>query len=175
MSNIGPALPPHLQKKRAATPESEAESGPPPKARSRSPSPDQAGPALPPHILAARRAKAQAQASASSSSSSSSPQVASASNESKKAYGPTLPGSVAPVTAAATAPTLAPALPPRPAYAGYEDDDDDDDDDDVGPRPEMAYRGDQPGDAVREFLEREERVNKLREVRHNSSLTISRL
>lgn len=27
----------------------------------------------------------------------------------------------------------------------------------------MAYRGDQPGDAVREFLEREERVNKLRE------------
>jgi hypothetical protein len=164
MSNIGPALPPHLQKKRAATPESEPESGPQPKARSRSPSPDQAGPALPPHILAARRAKAQAQASASSSSSSLAP-VTSASVESKKTYGPTLPGSVAPVTAAATAPTLAPALPPRPAYAGYEDDADDDDD--VGPRPEMAYRGDQPGDAVREFLEREERVNKLREVRHD--------
>ena len=159
MSNIGPALPPHLQKKRAATPDSEPESGPQPKARSRSPSPDQAGPALPPHILAARRAKAQAQASSSSSSSSSAP-VASASIESKKTYGPMLPGSSA--SATATAPTLAPALPQRPAYAGYEDDDDDDD---VGPRPEMAYRGDQPGDAVREFLEREERVNKLREVR----------
>lgn len=162
MSNIGPALPPHLQKKRATTPESEPESGPQPKARSRSASPDQAGPALPPHILAARRAKAQAQASASSSSSSSSAPVASASNESKKTYGPTLPGSSA--SATATVPTLAPALPRRPVYADYEDDGDDDD---VGPRPEMAYRGDQPGDAVREFLEREERVNKLREVRHD--------
>jgi hypothetical protein len=89
--------------------------------------------------------------------------VTSASVESKKTYGPTLPGSIA--SATATVPTLAPALPQRTAYENYEDDDDDDDD--VGPRPEMAHRGDQPGDAVREFLEREERVNKLREVRRN--------
>jgi hypothetical protein len=72
-----------------------------------------------------------------------------------------LPGSSA-SAAAATVPALAPALPQRTAYTNYEDDDDDDD---VGPRPEMAYQGDRPGDAVREFLEREERVNKLREVR----------
>ena len=139
MSDIGPALPPHLQKRRAATPEAE----PKPQA---SPSVEEVGPALPPHILAARKAKA-----AQASTSIVTPPVAPlSSSESKKTYGPTLP-------AAGAAPPVS-----RTAYAEY---DEEDDDDDVGPRPEMAYRGDQPGDAVREFLEREERVNKLREVR----------
>jgi len=140
MSNIGPALPPHLQRKR--TPSPDPEEGPsviPPADPA-----EEAGPALPPHILAARRAKAaQAQAGSSAQASSSTPSV-----EIKKTYGPTLPGAVS-------------SAPSRPIY---EEDDDDDDDDDVGPRPEMAYRGDRPGDGVREFLEREERLEKLREV-----------
>jgi hypothetical protein len=141
MSNIGPALPPHLQKKR--TPSPSPEDGP--SAVPLEESPEEAGPALPPHILAARRAKAaQAQAGSSAQASSSVPSV-----ETKKTYGPTLPGAV-------------PSTSSRPVY---EEDDDDDDDDDVGPRPEMAYRGDRPGDGVREFLEREERLEKLREVR----------
>jgi hypothetical protein len=139
MSNIGPALPPHLLRKRE--PSAEVEEGP-----SLAPSAEaaeEAGPALPPHILAARRAKA-AQAQAGSSVQASSSTSAS---ESKKTYGPTLPGNT-------------PTAPARPTY-----DEEDDDDDDVGPRPEMAYQGDRAGDGVREFLEREERLNKLREVR----------
>lgn len=167
MSNIGPALPPHLQKRRAASPksESESEAGPTPTPASASESrasPEEVGPALPPHILAARKAKA---AALSASSSSPSPTAAGPSSSSsvpaersKKTYGPALPGS---------GPTVAaPSLPQRPVYPDFEEDDDDDDD--VGPRPEMAYRGDQPGDGVREFLEREERMNKLREVRLRS-------
>ena len=139
MSNIGPALPPHLQRKRTPTPEAEEV----PSTVLASDPPEEAGPALPPHILAARRAKAaQAQSGPSAQTSSSTP-----SSESRKTYGPTLPGA-------------APSAPSRPIY-----EDEDDDDDDVGPRPEMAYRGDRPGDGVREFLEREERLEKLREVR----------
>jgi hypothetical protein len=143
MSSIGPDLPPHLQKRKAEA--SKPEEPGSLSALIQPESPEEAGPSLPPHLLAARRAKA-AQAQAQPSSTGAHGPSPSASSEVKRTYGPTLPGATPP--------------PSRPVYGQY----DDDDDDDVGPRPDMIRPGDREGDGVREFLEREERLNKLREV-----------
>jgi hypothetical protein len=136
----GPALPPHLQKDRSVSTSSTA--GP-----SRSIPPgeqieetEEVGPSLPPHILAARRAKAGGSTGPVSQS-----------------QGPVLPPS------AAAGPSR--SRPVGPTFLGNLSDDDDDD---IGPRAYMAHTGDREGDGVREFLEREERLNKIREVRRSN-------
>lgn len=129
MSDIGPALPPHLQKQRAAARANEQDSED--KAPETAQEPNVVGPALPPHLLAARKAKlASEKADASGSSSAAAPAA-------RRPIGPLFPAS---------------ALGPES-----------DDEDDVGPRPDITDSNDGPSDGVKEFLEREERRNKLRE------------
>ncbi|OCF30574.1 hypothetical protein I316_07775 [Kwoniella heveanensis BCC8398] len=139
---IGPALPPHLAHlagngDRSPSPEGPA---PPTTAGPAGPSAagqddeeddDDFGPALPPHLLAARKAN--------------------------KVAGPTLDPVGRPLPSAG--PSRA-SPPPGPSY-GY--DDDDSDDDVIGPMPVQASGEEETGSAVREFLEREERMRKAAE------------
>lgn len=137
MSSIGPALPPHLQKTRQQSPH-------------QSPSvkeDDIAGPSK-----------------------------ATETEDEADDFGPALPPHLAAKRKAAVA---GPSLPPRDrstspkrnvgptlpphlaAQRGYESESDDDD---VGPSIHMASKGPSEGDGVREFLEREARIAKEREV-----------
>lgn len=136
MSSIGPALPPHLQK-------------------TRQPSPPESGPERGTGVAGPSNA---------------------AEEDAADDFGPALPPHLAAKRKAAVAgPTLpprdrssspkrnvGPTLPPHlAAQRGY----DSDSDDDVGPSIHMASRGPSEGDGVREFLEREARIAKEREVR----------
>src|SRR5882757_1679939 len=62
-----------------------------------------------------------------------------------------------------TFPSYAPTYDPATYHDG-EDEDDDDDDDDFGPKPLPAGMQHQQTDAVKEFIEREEKRRKLAEV-----------
>jgi hypothetical protein len=139
MSSIGPALPPHLQNRVKDTAEGSAITPQQsvvanPTTTTEEDEEDSFGPALPPHLLAKRK---NAVAGPSAPPADSPPQITG-----PKSVGPTLP------------PHLA-------GRRGYESDSDDDD---VGPSIHMASRGESAGDGVREFLEREARIAKEREV-----------
>ncbi|WVQ93392.1 hypothetical protein IAU59_000461 [Kwoniella sp. CBS 9459] len=137
---IGPALPPHLAHLagnggRSPSPEGPARpsAGPAVPAASsdeEDEEDDDFGPALPPHLLAARKTKA---------------------------AGPSLP------PAGPSYPAAGPSRPSPPAGPSFYDDNDDSDDDVIGPMPVQASGDEEAGSAVREFLEREERMRKAAE------------
>lgn len=140
MSSIGPALPPHLQNRNKddgvkSTTESQQAAGPNATAVNEEDEEDSFGPALPPHLLAKRK---------------------------NAVAGPSAPSANSPPPASTVAKNVGPTLPPHlAARREYESDSDDDD---VGPSIHMASRGESAGDGVREFLEREARIAKEREV-----------
>lgn len=144
MSSIGPALPPHLQRIRHQSPQ-EKDSGK--ESGTAGPSTetvaededDDFGPALPPHLLAKRKAAVAGPARPPSRDRSASPAFR------KRNVGPALP------------PHLA-------SQQGHESDSDED----VGPSIHMASKEQSEGDGVREFLEREARIAKEREVRRRT-------
>jgi hypothetical protein len=129
------------------------------------------GPTLPPHLQKAR------QQSPGSGSAGPSAAPARAESEEDADFGPALPphllakrkanvaGTSLPPSAAGNSSSskhnVGPTLPPHlAAQRGYESESDDD----VGPSIHMASKGQSEGDGVREFLEREARIAKEREV-----------
>ncbi|WVF65746.1 hypothetical protein IAT40_000478 [Kwoniella sp. CBS 6097] len=140
---IGPALPPHLAHLAGNGARSPSPEGPaPPPAGPAVPAAnadeeeeedddDDFGPALPPHLAAARKAKA---------------------------AGPSLPPAGPSLPSAGPSRPSGVAAPARPSYY-----DDDSDDDVIGPMPVQASGEEESGSAVKEFLEREERMRKAAE------------
>lgn len=134
-SSIGPALPPHLQQRAAAAQKSLAGGA----GDDDDSSDDEAGPALPPHILAARKAGV-------APSPAVGPQRPPVAGPSRPPAGPSRP-------------VAGPSLPPPQSRYQL---DSDSDDDVVGPRP-SAPGEDDGYSAVRDFEERERRWAKERE------------
>lgn len=149
---IGPTLPPHLARLAAASSRSPSASPPPGPSVPAGPAlpvdkdeEDDYVPALPPHLLAARQARA------------------SSSGVEKKAAGPSIGPSVGPSIGPGL-PIAEPARPSSvsgPSFLG----DDDSDDEVIGPVPvpTAGEEEDEAQAAVREFLEREERRRKQAE------------
>lgn len=152
MSSIGPELPPHLlNQQKSSSDEGVEEENPsvitvgpqiPPQLLSEPYNDDEDEdeddyvPALPPDLIAARVAGPSAPPEASSSASLG-----------KRQLGPSLP-------------TYAPTYDPHHYYS----DEDDDDDDDFGPKPLPPGMQHEATDAVKEFMEKEERRRKQIEV-----------
>lgn len=159
---IGPALPPHLAHLAGRADNSDEDLAGPSLPRSTTPpaapaadqggddesEDDSFGPALPPHLLAARKAAI-----------GPSRPPAGAEVPAPAVAGPSRPySSPSPprINSRQAGPSVGPARPP----AAY-DDNDDDSDDEIGPRPDAAVLSGGSGraekSAVQEFLEREER------------------
>ncbi|WVQ81589.1 hypothetical protein IAT38_003713 [Cryptococcus sp. DSM 104549] len=156
---IGPSLPPHLAHLVARSSSPEDEPGPtPPGPSLPAPAPAAAPvdddeeedyvPALPPHLLAARQAKGAIGPSAPGPVAG--PSLPSAGPVGPRPLGPSLPG-------AGPSRPPGPAPGPGPAYP-----DEDSDDEVIGPMPVPSLSGEAEdgSDAVREFMEREERRRK---------------
>lgn len=150
---IGPALPPHLAHLAAASSRSPSASPPPGPLAPTGPAlpvdeeeGDDYVPALPPHLLAARQARA------------------SSSGVEKKSVNLSIGPSVSP-SIGATLPTAGPARSSSISGPSFPEDDDSDDEV-IGPVP-VPTAGEEEEDeaqaAVREFLEREERRRKQAE------------
>ncbi|KAF9560291.1 hypothetical protein CPC08DRAFT_665632 [Agrocybe pediades] len=165
-SNIGPEIPPHILKQLNASndgqdEEDKAEAGP-----STTPSAN-IGPQIPAHLLNAKPDSG-SKLQVIDDDEDDGPQPARAG----PSIGPTMPPS-RPVAGPSMPPpsrddgkrVLGPSLPTyAPTYdpnAQYNDDDDSDDD--IGPKPLPAGMQHQQSDAVREFLEREEKMRKAAE------------
>lgn len=148
---IGPALPPHLAHLAAASSRSPSASPPPGPLAPTGPAlpVDEEGddyvPALPPHLLAARQARA------------------SSSGVEKKSVNLSIGPSVSP-SIGATLPTAGPARSSSISGPSFPEDDDSDDEV-IGPVPvpTAGEEEDEAQAAVREFLEREERRRKQAE------------
>ncbi|KIR58544.1 hypothetical protein I314_05792 [Cryptococcus bacillisporus CA1873] len=152
---IGPALPPHLAHLAAASSRSPSASPPPGPSVPAGPAvlvdkeeeEEEYVPALPPHLLAARKARA------------------SSSGVEKKAASPSIGTSVGPSvgTTLPAAGLSRPSSVPSPSFP----EDYDSDDEVIGPVPVPTAGGEEDDDeaqaAVREFLEREERRRKQAE------------
>lgn len=163
MSSIGPQLPPHLQHLASNngdddSDEEAATSGPqlPPghgaskvedeqedEKESVGPQPTVIGPSIPSHLMKSTTPPPPSHSRVSQ------PQGPDAGSSSKRVVGPTLP-SYGPTYNAST-------------FNNIEDDDDSDED--VGPKPLPSGMRHEESDAVKEFLDREERMRKAREVR----------
>ena len=83
--------------------------------------------------------------------------------EIRKEAGPSTPTSGPPTGKRQVGPTF-PSYAPTYDPTTYHDDSEDDDDDDFGPKPLPAGMQHQQTDAVKEFIEKEEKRRKLAEV-----------
>ncbi len=163
MSAIGPELPPHLLKRvnnvDDGVDEDAKELGPALPTQGTTSKTSSIGPQFPTHLIGAG--------------------ASNDNDEEDDDYVPALPPSLAASRAGGSKPAetsapstsqrrvLGPSLPGRDRYE--EDDDDDSSDDDFGPMPPPAHGGpvrdDGMSEGVREFLAREERMQKAKEVR----------
>ncbi|KII86248.1 hypothetical protein PLICRDRAFT_164662 [Plicaturopsis crispa FD-325 SS-3] len=134
MSSIGPELPPHLLARPKST-EADKDDSPPP------PATVNVGPQIPPELLQRPQ-----------------PTVTEDEDEDEDDYVPQLPPDL---IASRAGPSKRPVIGPSfPSAQDHDRRQDDDSDDDVGPMPLPAGYSYQQGDAVREFMEKEERRRK---------------
>ncbi|KAF5340569.1 hypothetical protein D9611_007467 [Ephemerocybe angulata] len=177
MSNIGPQLPPHLQHLISSSPDEEDDENhdsgsstlgpqlPPGFGTSSKANDDESdvigpqagiGPAIPAHLLGSSSRRDEAEHKSTmlppplppSRGPPPRPATEAGPSAGPKVMGPTLPN---------YGPTY------NPSTFNNIEDDDDDSDDDVGPKPLPAGMKHEESDAVKEFLEREERMRKARE------------
>ena len=151
-SNIGPQIPAHLLNRQEESKlnvyDDDDDAGPQPNiGPSIGPSipASSIGPSIPAHLRSSSSSRPVAGPSLPSSSSSQKSRPV----EAKRTLGTSLP-------------TYAPTYNPN-AYADF--DEDDEDDDDIGPKPLPAGMVHEQPDAVKEFIEREEKRRKAAEVR----------
>ena len=147
----GPALPPGFARPDSSDSDDDADAatGPaPPPAAAAAAASDSFGPALPPHLQAARRAHIGPAPPPAAAGPSIGPPQPRASGDDAASIGPALPPHLQ-----RGGGNIGPALPPGMAPAN--DDDDDDDDDAFGPMPVSAE--------VADALERESRIRDFEE------------